>query len=32
MKSKNNLIKGGEFIIKETKASQVFTPSFAMEQ
>ena len=32
MKSKNNLIKGGEFIIKETKASQVFTPEDFTEE
>ena len=32
MKSKNNLIKGGEFIIKETKASQIFTPEDFTEE
>ena len=32
MKSKNNLIKGGEFIIKETKAFQVFTPEDFTEE
>ena len=32
MKSKNNLIKGGEFIIKETKASKVFTPEDFTEE
>jgi len=32
MKSKNNIIKGGEFIIKETKASMVFTPEDLSEE
>ena len=32
MKSKNNIIKGGEFIIKETNASMVFTPEDFTEE
>ena len=32
MKSENNIIKGGEFIIKETKASMIFTPEDLSEE
>ena len=32
MKTKNNIIKGGEFIVKETKASMVFTPEDFTEE